>query len=204
MDVSRSAAAVASAWKENRPAFSQFSNCISSKGWQIIPALPWLDINESQLIPPFIVAEVEKPASLVRDVDLAIYWAADIVENGAPLSYSAAVASIVELNNRHHGGRSDWRLPTEKELRAIGHTMKRNQAAGNDVRNHRLPAVLQQPVPFWTASHEMQGTSVALRIADGKTFSLPDEGPYAAHLLPVAGVGWGQISRIAANKHSDM
>jgi len=202
--ISKSAADLASAWRVNRTAFYGFSECISSTGWQVIPELPWLDIDEHQVIPPFTSAKIEKPVSLVRDESLAIYWAADIVEKGAPQPYSAAVASIEEMNNRRHGGRSDWRIPTEKELRAIGRSMRgipsARQGSGNQISN----TAIQQPVPFWTASDERQGPPVAVRIADGKTFSLPDEGPYAAHLLPVAGIGWGKSSRIASSDMSEI
>ncbi len=195
-NISKSAAAVASAWRVNRTAFYRFSECIRSTGWQVIPELPWLDIDELQVIPPFNIAEMEKPVSLVRDEGLAIYWAADIVDKGAPLTYSAAAVAIEDMNARHHGGRSDWRLPTEKELRAIGRSMQGVSSARQNSKNHRSNTAKQQPVYFWVASHDRQGTHVALRITDGKIVPLPDEGPYAAHLLPVAGTGWGEPSHI--------
>jgi hypothetical protein len=197
-DIYSTAELLASLKKENIPAFTRFDDCMISQGWFLISTKPWLDIDELNVIPPPIApTEQEKLSPVAHNETLAIYWAADIVEKGSLISYSQAVEYIRAMNAEDHSGRSNWRLPTEDELRIIGNTLssyrKLNDSSGGAVRSG-----WKWHGPFWMASDEKDENALAVKIPDGELMLLPNTAPFVAQLLPVSGTGWNsRISNFA-------
>jgi hypothetical protein len=199
-DIYTTAEFLTSLKQENMPAYSRFDDCMRSNGWVLISAKPWLDVDERHLIiPPFATPDQEKLSPVARNETLAIYWAADIVEKGLLLTYSQAVEYISAMNEERHSGRSNWRLPTEDELRIIGKTLHSsrifNHSSGNSAKSD-----WKQQGPFWSASKEAAENARAVKIPDGELTLLPNTAPFVAHLLPVSGNGWNSFRNDFTNE----
>jgi len=71
------------------------------------PGLAWPD--------PRFTAQGE----LVRDNLTGLIWSRDANPAGFPLTWAEALDFVEGLGRENHGGRSDWRLPTRRELASL-------------------------------------------------------------------------------------